>query len=207
MNDSRGSIWRKWDLHLHTPTSSEDYQDKSVTNEIIIRKLKDTNIAAVAITDHHTIDVDRIKLRMEKFSKIRRWLLKYLMYSGFLKRRVRRRAQKNEHLKLDDFEVRYIVGDGEEFDWGVDYVACGNYNFVKAQGAEEFAPYVCMSDIALSNALGWGLIRTQTIADGCEYCDFRFKKGSDTRISSKTPEVQATIEKIQKSQGAKDECL
>lgn len=59
MNDQRGSIWRKWDLHLHTP-SSVDYQDKSITNEAIIQKLKDSNITAVAITDHHTIDVDRI---------------------------------------------------------------------------------------------------------------------------------------------------
>jgi ABC-type lipoprotein export system ATPase subunit len=59
MNDPRGSIWRKWDLHLHTP-ASEDYQDKSVTNEAIIQKLKDSNIAAVAITDHFVMDVDRI---------------------------------------------------------------------------------------------------------------------------------------------------
>jgi hypothetical protein len=80
-------------------------------------------------------------------------------------------------------------------------VACGNYSFAKAHGAEEFAPYVCMSDIALSDALGWGLIRTQTIADGCESCDFRFKKGSETKISSKTPQVQATIVKIRDSQG------
>ncbi len=72
---------------------------------------------------------------------------------------------------------------------------------MKAQGAEEFAPYVCMSDMALSNALGWGLIRTQTIADGCKTCDFRFKKGSETMISSKTPEVQRTIERIMEEEG------
>jgi len=60
MNDPRGSIWRKWDLHLHTPASVEDYQDHSITNEAIIHKLKEANIAAVAITDHHTIDIDRI---------------------------------------------------------------------------------------------------------------------------------------------------
>ena len=146
---------------------------------------------------------EAIKLRMEKFSKIKRWLLKKLMYSNFLMKRVKRRVEKGEQLKFGDFEVRYLIGDGKEFDWGVDYVACGNYNFLKAQGAEEFAPYVCLSDIALGDALGWGLIRTQTIADGCESCDFRFKKGSETMISSKTPEVQATIEKILKSQGEK----
>ena len=57
-----------------------------------------------------------------------------------------------------------------------------------------------MSDIALSDAMGWGLIRTETLADGCERCDFRFKKGGKTRISSKTAEVQATIEKISKKE-------
>ena len=142
---------------------------------------------------------EAIKRRMEKFSCIKRRLLKYFMFSRFLRRRVRRRAERGEQLKFGDFEIRYLIGDGEEFDWGVDYVGCGNYNFMKAQGAEEFAPYVCMSDIALGDALGWGLIRTQTLADGCQFCDFRFKKGSETIISSKTPEVQATIEKIRKN--------
>jgi hypothetical protein len=139
---------------------------------------------------------EAIERRMERFPAIKRWLVKHLMHSSFLMRRVRRRAERQEQFRFGDFEIRYLVGDGTEFDWGVDYVGCGNYNFAKAQGAEEFAPYVCMSDIALSDALEWGLIRTQTLADGCESCDFRFKKGGDTKISSKTPEVQATIERI-----------
>ena len=142
---------------------------------------------------------EAIRRRMEKFSRVKRWFLKKLMYSDFLMKRVKGRAERDEQLKFGDFEVRYVIGDGKEFDWGVDYVACGNYNFVRAQGAEEFAPYVCVSDIALGDALGWGLIRTQTIADGCESCGFRFKKGSETRISSKTPQVQAVIEEILKS--------
>ena len=142
---------------------------------------------------------EAIKQRMEKFSKIKNWLLKKLMHSNFLMKRVRQRAQNNENLKFGDFEVKYLIGDGDKFDWGVDYISCGNYNFAKAQGAEEFAPYICMSDIPLGDALEWGLIRTQTIADGYQSCDFRFKKDTKTRIYSKTPEVQATIEKIQSS--------
>ena len=59
MNDPRGSIWRKWDLHLHTP-SSYDYKDKSVTDENIIEKLKENDIAVAAITDHHIMDISRI---------------------------------------------------------------------------------------------------------------------------------------------------
>jgi len=59
----RGSEWRKWDLHFHTP-SSYDYRDKSISDERIIEVLRENNISVVAITDHHIIDVDRIiKLR------------------------------------------------------------------------------------------------------------------------------------------------
>lgn len=60
MTYSRGSEWRKWDLHLHTP-SSFDYHDKSVTNDSIIKALKEKNIACAAVTDHHVMDVERIK--------------------------------------------------------------------------------------------------------------------------------------------------
>ena len=57
----KGSQWRKWDLHLHTP-SSYDYGDKSVTNDDIIDTLKDNEISVAAITDHHQMDVERIKM-------------------------------------------------------------------------------------------------------------------------------------------------
>ena len=51
-----GAEWGKWDLHFHTP-SSYDYQNKSITNDDIIKKLSEENISVVAITDHHIIDV------------------------------------------------------------------------------------------------------------------------------------------------------
>ncbi len=66
-NYPKGSEWRKWDLHIHTP-SSYDYEDKSVTDEQIIEIFKKNNISVVAITDHHTIDVKRI-LRLQELAK------------------------------------------------------------------------------------------------------------------------------------------
>lgn len=57
---TRGSEWRKWDLHFHTP-SSYDYKDKGVTNQEIIDILAEKEISVVAITDHHTMDIDRIQ--------------------------------------------------------------------------------------------------------------------------------------------------
>jgi hypothetical protein len=141
---------------------------------------------------------EAICLRMNGFPKWKRWLLRRFMYSGVVRRIVRRREEKNEQPRFGDFEIRYLTGDGTAFDFGVDYVRCGNLELAKKLGAEEFAPYVCMSDIALSDALGWGLIRTQTLADGYSHCDFRFRRGSETRISSKTPDVQETIERIER---------
>jgi hypothetical protein len=140
---------------------------------------------------------EAIRLRMDEFPRWKRWLSGRLMYSGIVRRIIRRREENDEQARFGDFEIRYRTGDGRDFDIGVDYVRCGNLELAKKLGAEEFAPYVCMSDIALSNALGWGLVRTQTLADGCNHCDFRFKRNAETRISSKTPEVQQTIERIE----------
>lgn len=56
----RGSEWRVWDLHFHTP-ASYDYKDKSVTNEQLVDGLVNNGISVVAITDHYVIDIDRIK--------------------------------------------------------------------------------------------------------------------------------------------------
>lgn len=56
----KGSEWRKWDLHFHTP-SSFDYHDKSVTNQQIVDLLAKENISVSVVSDHNTIDVDRIK--------------------------------------------------------------------------------------------------------------------------------------------------
>lgn len=51
------------------------------------------------------------------------------------------------------------------------------------QGAAEFAPYICPSDILYSDALGWGLTRTMTLAEGAPKCDFRFKRSGPIRVA------------------------
>lgn len=140
---------------------------------------------------------EALRSRMEGFPAWKRWLLRRFMFSGLVRRVVRRRERRGVQLRVGDFAVRYLASSGSDFDFGVDYVRCGNLELAKRLGAEKFAPYLCMSDIALSDALGWGLIRTQSLADGCSHCDFRFKSGGATRISSKTPEVQETIERIE----------
>jgi ABC-type lipoprotein export system ATPase subunit len=55
-----GSVWGKWDLHFHTP-SSFDYKNKGVTDQQIVDGLLTADVVAVAVTDHHLIDTKRIR--------------------------------------------------------------------------------------------------------------------------------------------------
>ena len=143
---------------------------------------------------------EALRFRLVEIPQWKRWLLRRFMFSRLVRKIVAKRARQQQKVRFGDFEIEYLIGEGNEFDFGVNYLQCGNHTFVKRNGGEEFAPYVCMSDIVLSEAMGWGLIRTQTLADGCPHCDFRFKKGAATQISSKTTEVQETIERIRKKE-------
>src|SRR2546428_7774932 len=59
-HSARGSLWNRWDLHFHTP-SSYDYADGSATDHQILDRLVRENIRVVAITDHHVMDIARIR--------------------------------------------------------------------------------------------------------------------------------------------------
>ena len=59
-HSNEGSHWHRWDLHFHTP-SSYDYQFKAATNQQIVDSLISAGVRVVAITDHHRIDVDRVR--------------------------------------------------------------------------------------------------------------------------------------------------
>jgi hypothetical protein len=138
---------------------------------------------------HRALDV-----RLSRVPVWRRRVVAWLMGSALIRRVVARRARDGATHRIGGFEVRYHAGDGEGFDFGVDYVRCANRDFVVANDGAAFAPFVCLSDLTLSRLFGWGLTRTETLADGCARCDFRFRSGGPTRISSSLPQVQAAIE-------------
>ena len=76
----------------------------------------------------------------------------------------------------------FVKGDGQAFDYGVDYTQCATCKFYRAEGASELAPYVCAVDKTYSQMLDRGLTRTMTLAEGYDRCDFRFKKGGPTQV-------------------------
>jgi hypothetical protein len=103
-----------------------------------------------------------------------RWLTKGLQ---------RKEASSHERRYPGASVIAYVEGDGQDFDYGVDYVECAVCKFLGQQDAAELAPYACAVDRPASEMLGWGLRRTTTLAEGGPRCDFRFKKGGETRVS------------------------
>ena len=59
MNDPRGSYWRRWDLHVHSPYSELNngfgLDFDTYAKELLV-KAKDYGIACVGITDYFLID-------------------------------------------------------------------------------------------------------------------------------------------------------
>jgi hypothetical protein len=71
----------------------------------------------------------------------------------------------------------FAQGDGVDFDYGYDYSECAIVKYLKAHGADEVAPYICLNDFIKSRTYGTGLSRTKTLALGYDVCNFRYRKG------------------------------
>ena len=50
----KGSEWRKWDLHVHTP-ASYDWHGGEVTPEELVEKAIEEGLSVIAVTDHHSV--------------------------------------------------------------------------------------------------------------------------------------------------------
>jgi len=116
-----------------------------------------------------------------------RRLMGWLWFSPLFLTRVRKRAAESHKRQYPGgYVYDYVEGKGRDFDWGIDYLECSSCKLLKAQNAMELAPYVCAVDKISSEMLGWGLTRTMTLAEGFEKCDFRFKKGGQTRVETRS---------------------
>ena len=107
----------------------------------------------------------------------------YIWFSQRFRNRIARGATVTHQRRYaGNYVMNYVDCNGQEFDYGVDYIECATCKFPEAEGALELAPYICAVDEPASELLGWGLTRTKTLAEGADKCDFRFKKGGPTQI-------------------------
>lgn len=98
-------------------------------------------------------------------------------------------AKRSHEAPVGGWVFSFVEGEAGAFDYGVDYERCAIREMAVASGAAAFAPYICLSDVVGSNELGWGLVRTETIAQGGKRCDFRFRRGGATDVKVRLPVV------------------
>ena len=61
-----------------------------------------------------------------------------------------------------------------EYDLGYDYHECGICKICKDEGCFELAKYLCRLDYVIADMMDAKLVRTKTIAEGADMCDFRY---------------------------------
>ena len=76
-----------------------------------------------------------------------------------------------------DFVYDFVEpGPDDDFEFGIDYKACGFCKFAAQHGDEEILPNICGLDFVAYAARGVHLERTQTLAGGASHCNFRFSR-------------------------------
>ena len=136
---------------------------------------KEAGELAYALTANYVRSVPRVVGR----------LIGWLWFSKLFRKRLSLRAEQSQQRRQSgDFVYRYVEGGVGDFDFGVDYLECAVLTFLKSHGTPKLAPYICALDRVSSDAFGWGLTRTTTLAEGGSRCDFRFKRGGETRVAS-----------------------
>jgi DNA repair protein SbcC/Rad50 len=104
MSFSRGSEWRKWDLHVHTKDTNKNDQFTSTTFDdfcnTMFRKALDSNVAVIGITDYFSI---------ENYKKI-------LLYIQNLENNLFFSAEEKEQIRLitliPNVELRMLPSTG-----------------------------------------------------------------------------------------------
>ena len=77
----------------------------------------------------------------------------------------------------EDFVYDFVEpGLDDNFEFGINYKACGFCKFAGRHGDQEILPNICGLDFDAYATQGIHLERTQTLAGGANHCNFRFSR-------------------------------
>ena len=86
----------------------------------------------------------------------------------------------------EDFVYDFVEpGPSDNFEFGINYTACGFCKFAARHGDKGILPNICGLDFDAYATQGIRLERTQTLAGGANHCNFRFSRlPSDGTVSN-----------------------
>ena len=123
-----------------------------------------------------------VQEQLNSYPKLLRRLIGRYRFSKFYLAKLKKSAAKSQERQYTgNWVFTVLEGNGEEFDYGIDYTECGICKLFHAHGADEIVPFLCETDFPVSKALGTGLVRTNSLADGSQKCNFRFKRGREVK--------------------------
>jgi hypothetical protein len=65
--------WRRMDLHVHTPASSDHYEQEGATHLHVLRRAAERGLDIIGITDHNTVaGIDAIRRRIQELELLER---------------------------------------------------------------------------------------------------------------------------------------
>lgn len=85
-------------------------------------------------------------------------------------------AERSHKRRYENDWVVDILDKTADFELGYDYHTCGICRLCRDEGCPELAEYLCRLDFVMAELMGMKLVRTQTIAKGAAYCDFRYSR-------------------------------
>ena len=142
-------------------------------------------LAYIRVLERYALPVDQIGIILNEVYRdvysslpgLYKWFLRRSEFSTRHRKQLDSFAQESQLRKYaENWVMKYVEGDGIEFDYGCTYTECSVLKLYQKMGAEEYMPYICAMDLTSSRALGTGLHRTSTLYYGGECCDFQYKK-------------------------------
>ena len=142
------------------------------------RVLKRRGIASDAIGD---IELESFKRHMLTIPEADRLAAGRQFMSAENRDLIREQAaQSHQQTYAGDFVYDYVEpGPDDTFEFGINYRACGFCQFAGRHGDAEILKHICGLDFAAYDLRGIHLERTQTLAGGAAYCNFRFTSKPD----------------------------
>lgn len=114
----------------------------------------------------------------------------YVLSEEFIAQEKEQARKSQERRYSRDWVWEFVEGNRMEFDYGYDFLECATQKLYRAYNADEFLPFYCYLDFVTHRAVGWGFARTKTLAEGFDRCDFRWKRGGETKKGWPPPFVK-----------------
>jgi hypothetical protein len=151
--------------------------DTCVMNMALYRTLKKRKFE---VNEAAQIQYDIFDAYLLSFPRPVRSAYRWYYFSKLHKKRLSQAAEQSQKRHYPgDWVFSYVGGNGHAYDFGVDITECAILKLYRVHGVEEeYLPYLCKLDHAMSNILSLGITRDGTLAEGAPVCNCRWKRGA-----------------------------